>query len=211
MSAELLPLAERIRRERERLAEETALAGPERDLPLRIVPDGPEGTISFVAIITDKGYYADDVYTIYREIVSVNPGSIDPPPERMSELRGWLNEAERIACGNAIPANSPAVETKSGEGEPPTDPYEDLRKLAHDNMKGIQRAVIKALCEAGGELSIAELSIQDGIEWLDATEGFRNAKREILKKLKKYHSEWTLRQHGHCARLVRVNEGSIEG
>jgi len=93
----------------------------------------------------------------------------------------------------------PPAGAQSGEGEKPDDPFAELRAFARAKLKGQERAVIEALCDAGGELPIADLAILDGIGWDDPLNGFRNAQQRLKRKLKRL--KWTLSRQAGAAKL----------
>src|SRR5262249_22925191 len=72
-----------------------------------------------------------------------------------------------------------------GEGDtPPTDHRADLRGFARAKLKGQERAVIDSLCDAGGELLIADLAVKEGVSWDEPSQGFRNVQQRLNPKLK---------------------------
>ena len=82
---------------------------------------------------------------------------------------------------------------------PPPDPYAELRVFARDQLKGQERAVIEALCDAGGEMAIADLATKPGVDWSIPKVGFTNAQRRLKKRLKRLG--WVLSRHDNTARL----------
>jgi hypothetical protein len=106
--------------------------------------------------------------------------------------------------------NLPAIEIQKTEGEKPADPFAELRVFARTKLKGQERAVIEALCDAGGELPIADLAILDGVGWDDEFDGFKNAQKRLNPKLKRIC--WRLSRQNNAATLNRIQglkEGSI--
>jgi hypothetical protein len=93
---------------------------------------------------------------------------------------------------------APRDSTRQG-GTPPADPYADLRRFARVELKGQEKAVIEALCDAGGELLIAALAVKDGVGWEDAFKGFANVQQRLNPKLKSHR--WTLVRQGNAAKL----------
>jgi hypothetical protein len=89
--------------------------------------------------------------------------------------------------------------TQQSEREKPADPFAELRVFARTKLKGQERAVIEALCDAGGELPIADLAILDGVGWDDPCSGFRNAQQRLKRKLKRL--KWTLNRQAGAAKL----------
>jgi hypothetical protein len=91
---------------------------------------------------------------------------------------------------------------QSKGGAPPVDPYANLRAFARDVLKGQERAVIEALCDAQGELRIADLAVKAGIGWDDPFEGFKNAQGRLAPKLRKV--DWILRRVNNSAKLSAI-------
>jgi hypothetical protein len=69
-------------------------------------------------------------------------------------------------------------------------------------LKGQERAVIEALCDAGGELPIADLAVEDGVSWDDPVQGFKNAQRRLNRKLKL--KGWRLERQNNAGFLKAV-------
>jgi hypothetical protein len=92
--------------------------------------------------------------------------------------------------------------TQQAEGEKPADPFGDLRRFARTKLKGQERAVIEALCDAGGELPIADLAVKDEIDWNDEFDGFKNAQKRLNPKLKRIC--WRLSRQNNAATLNRI-------
>ncbi len=84
----------------------------------------------------------------------------------------------------------------------PADPFAELRGFAGSELKGQERAVVEALCAAGGVLPIPDLGVKTGVGWSDAFEGFKNAQKRLNKKLKRVR--WTLARQDNAARLNRL-------
>lgn len=99
-------------------------------------------------------------------------------------------------------APTPAAAEQGEGGTPPADPFAELRQYACDNLKGIERAVIEALCDVGGKLLITALAVKNGIDWDNAVSGFTNAQRRLKRKLKK--QGWKLARRENFACLVRI-------
>lgn len=87
-------------------------------------------------------------------------------------------------------------------GTPVVDPFAGLREFARNQLKGQERAVIEALCSAGGEMPIADLAVKGGIDWDNEVEGFRNAQKRLNPKLKKIG--WTMVRHDNAANLKQI-------
>jgi hypothetical protein len=62
-------------------------------------------------------------------------------------------------------------------------PYDLLMHFARTELVGKERAVIEALCEAGGRILKSSLGVKQGVDWDDADEGFRNAQRRLNPKI----------------------------
>lgn len=82
------------------------------------------------------------------------------------------------------------------------DPYAALRAFARNRLKGQERAVMEALCDAGGELPIADLALKDGLDWDNEFEGFKNAQKRLNPKLKRIG--WTLARQNNAAKLNQI-------
>jgi hypothetical protein len=91
-------------------------------------------------------------------------------------------------------------ETPQREGETmPASPFADLRQFARAELKGQERAVIDALCDANGEMRIADLAVKDGVGWDNPFQGFRNAQQRLNRKLKP--RRWRLARQNSAAQL----------
>ena len=103
-----------------------------------------------------------------------------------------------------IPKAKQATEAVGNKAEKPgaDDPFADLRRFARTKLKGQERAVIEALCDAGGELPIADLAVKDGVDWNDEFDGFKNAQRRLNPKLKRIC--WRLSRQSNAATLDRI-------
>ncbi|HMP00939.1 MAG TPA: hypothetical protein PKC45_00430 [Gemmatales bacterium] len=113
--------------------------------------------------------------------------------------RECLDALQRLP--RAAEAASPAAEQGEG-GTPPADPFADLRQYARAELKGQERAVIEALCDAGGELPIADLAVKRGVGWDDVNKGFESAQRRLNPKIKK--QRWKLTRQNNAARLTDI-------
>jgi hypothetical protein len=94
---------------------------------------------------------------------------------------------------------------ETGEGEkpkPPDDPYADLRDFACSELKGQERAVIEALCDAGGELTMAD--VKTLCEWEDPIDDAWNSLRKRLNNKIRPHG-WNLETHDRRARLKQAS------
>lgn len=84
------------------------------------------------------------------------------------------------------------------EPEPP-DPYAELRNFAGTTLKGQERAVIEALCDAGGELPIADIAQLSGVGWSDPFKGFGNVQQRLNQKLR--WIGYSLKRQDNAAKL----------
>jgi hypothetical protein len=109
-----------------------------------------------------------------------------------------LLDLEAALC--AEPAT--AVPLPTGAQQKPDDPFAELREFARTKLKGQERAVIEALCDAGGELPIADLAVEDGVSWDDPVQGFKNAQRRLNRKLKL--KGWRLERQNNAGFLKAV-------
>jgi hypothetical protein len=119
-------------------------------------------------------------------------------------IDNWGEGAKAFAAAFAELFKS-HTSTQQAEGEkpkPPDDPYADLRDFARSRLKGQERAVIEALCDAGGELPIADLAVVDGVGWDDPFQGFKDAQRRLNPKLKP--EGWRLERRNNAGFLVTL-------
>jgi hypothetical protein len=99
---------------------------------------------------------------------------------------------------------STPTSTQQGEGEKPKpadDPYADLRQFGRNTLKGQERAVIEALCDAGGELTMADVKML--CEWEDPIDDAWNSLRKRLNNKIRPHG-WNLETHDRRARLKQT-------
>jgi hypothetical protein len=112
----------------------------------------------------------------------------------------------RLSITPAVnPHIRPAIEQGDGtqideEEELLPDPFAGLLEFARTKLKGQERAVIEALCDAGGELPIADLAVLDGVGWDDPFQGFKDAQRRLNPKLKP--EGWRLERRNNAGFLV---------
>ena len=85
------------------------------------------------------------------------------------------------------------------EGGTPADPYAELRAFARNRLRGQERAVLEALCDANGELSIVDLATKSGVNWTKAKEQFKDVRRRLNPKLNK--RRWILNRVDNTAKL----------
>jgi len=96
-----------------------------------------------------------------------------------------------------------AAETQqSAGGKPPADPFADLRNYARTKLKGQERAVVEALCDAGGELPLAD--VKTLCDWQDPIESAWNSLRMRLNHKLESHG-WKLKTQGRTARLTKLD------
>jgi len=105
------------------------------------------------------------------------------------------------ARDSAEPATPPGAGTGQ-EAKSPADRFAQLRRFARSNLKGQERAVIEALCDAAGELPLADLAVTDGVGWDDPKTGFKSAQRRLNIKLSR--EGWNLTRHDNAAKLLAV-------
>ena len=124
-----------------------------------------------------------------------------PVHDAMAQLQRWRDCLKQPA----VPTNN----TKQGEEEnPPADTYADLRQFARA-LKGQERAVIEALCDAGGELPLGDLAVKDGVDWEDPKGQFKNAQDRLNDKLPA--QGWRLIRHNNTAKLISVEARKRRG
>jgi hypothetical protein len=97
---------------------------------------------------------------------------------------------------------APRAQRSEGEELAASDAFADLLEFARTKLKGQERAVIEALCDAGGELPIADLAVLDGIGWDDPFQGFKDAQRRLNPKLKP--EGWRLQRRNNSGFLVTL-------
>ncbi len=114
-----------------------------------------------------------------------------------------------VADTDNVPRVAPSAATRPPADPPaPPDPEVSpqpltvLRQWAGDNLIKAERAVIEALCDAGGEERIDVLGMMPGIQWDDATEGFKSARRRLDPKLQRIN--WRIFRHDNAAKLMNV-------
>jgi len=101
-----------------------------------------------------------------------------------------------------LTTNTTATETQPDAGERPgaDDPFADLRRFARAQLKGQERTLIEALCDAGGELPLADVKAM--FDWQDPIESAWNSLRIRLNKKLEPHG-WKVKTQGRAARLTR--------
>ncbi len=134
-----------------------------------------------------------------------------------SALKNQATQAERAegsggtgGAGDTPDTSTPAppAARESEGGMPPTNlrqyakPFDTLRSFAAARLKGQERAVIEALCDANGELPIADLAVKEGVDWTDSIQGFKNSRNRLTPKLRK--QGWRLRQQNLNAKLMVI-------
>ena len=88
------------------------------------------------------------------------------------------------------------------EGGKPPDAYAALRCFSRTKLKGQERAVLEALCNANGRLPICDLAVKDGVGWDDEIQGFKDVQRRLKPKLKQ--QGWTLARQDGAASLNSI-------
>lgn len=130
---------------------------------------------------------------------------------RNGPLDFWMTREEKLTyleclqleLAGSAGAAPQAGKTEQGEGEKAgADPFADLRRFARAELKGQERAVIEALCDAAGELPIADLALKEGVGWTDPFQGFKDVQRRLGKKLK--GQRWQMNRQANAARLVSM-------
>jgi len=127
-----------------------------------------------------------------------DPSSPPIPPDDLVILEQMLT-----AMRSLTPATQQRRTPWGREGKTDTldpDPFAEPRAFARRELKGKERAVIEALCAAGGELPIPDLGVNDGVDWDDPFEGFKGVQRRTKDKLKRVG--FRLERHANTARLV---------
>lgn len=119
--------------------------------------------------------------------------NVDAARRVLQRLRSRLSEE----IGTAEKADSGTLPTA------PLDPFADLRRFASQQLKGLERVVIEAVCEAKGKLSIADLAVKEGVSWENPKKGFEDAQKRLNPKLMRIH--WRLSRRDSAATLVRMN------
>ncbi len=112
--------------------------------------------------------------------------------------RNWFSHKD-IRPFFAQDTSSPTVPTPLPETPP--DPFADLRAFARRKLKGQELTTVEALCNAGGELPLADLALVEGIEWQDPILGFANVSRRLKPKLNKVG--FLVFRQNNTARLTR--------
>jgi hypothetical protein len=120
-----------------------------------------------------------------------------PMPDRLREA----HRDELVAATVTTPPSTTGAQKDEKEGLLP-DPFADLLEFACAKLKGQERAVIEALCDAGGELPIADLAVLGGIGWDDPFQGFKDAQRRLNPKLKP--EGWRLQRRNNSGFLVTL-------
>lgn len=126
-----------------------------------------------------------------------------PPQPSLAATPDPYAKLARSPSALITPASpTPAVTERIEGGNPPADLYETLRQFARADLKGQERAVIEALCDADGELPIADLAVMEGVGWQDPFDGFKGAQRRLNPKLKPHR--WRMERRNNAAYLVSM-------
>jgi hypothetical protein len=120
----------------------------------------------------------------------------DKGQKDLLELAGAIHEAYRdTGRADALVKQSPPTEEE-------TD-FAVLLRFARDKLTGKERAVIEAVCNAGGILPISDLAIKSGVNWkFDANKKFEDVQRRLNQKIKKIG--WRLSRRGNAANLNAI-------
>lgn len=123
-------------------------------------------------------------------------------------IKNSRNLVEELASRYGTPPEeSQSLPPSEGE-KPHTDPFAELRQFARRVLKGKSRAVLESLCNADGEIAIAELAIRDGVDWDNPQKGFENVQAQLNKKLKSVG--WRITRQSNAARFVAIPEKTLK-
>jgi hypothetical protein len=87
------------------------------------------------------------------------------------------------------------------EGET-AGPYAELLRFARAELKGKERAVIEAVCWAGGTLPLPKLAKAEGVDWIDWQTAFQSLQVRLNPKLRKVG--WRIVRQNNAAHLVKL-------
>jgi len=190
-----------------------ALAGVVRTVADALKAAGAESAVEDWEAVGNSEHQARRLLLCAEEATADEVNLVLSPPSGMDEVR-WRNvRAHVVAFANAvlaglrpiaIPADAPPPPTERGEGgTPPADPYAAIRQFARTNLKGQERAVIEAICDTGGELPLADLTVTAGVEWECPKKGFEGVQRRLKDRLRRHG--WTLIRHDSVVKLLTVS------
>lgn len=139
----------------------------------------------------------------------------DEAPQEVEEYlwkleRRWNSMWRRLhSTPLANGTNPPPAEANAAEGgkpgtvakpESPADPFAELRQFARTELKGQERAVIEALCDAAGELPLTDVKAL--CNWQDPIESAWNSLRMRTNKKLELQG-WKVITRGRSARLTK--------
>lgn len=141
-----------------------------------------------------------------------------PQGDQVRIVNGWpcayLPQAERWAVRSPclfrlmarLLSNGPASLTtgeqqRGSEGEPAGE-YAGLLRFARAELKGKERAVVEALCRAGGSLLLPKLAKAEGVDWIDWQTAFQSLQGRLNPKLRQVG--WRIVRQDNAARLIRL-------
>lgn len=148
---------------------------------------------------TDAGWIED----VYVELTPTD-NAADAPPYAIDRLnlplgRHRLVGIRRTVLDAPTTQTPPNATTRDEAEKPPPDPYAELRRLARGLSKQ-ERAVIEALCDARGELSLAD--VKTLCDWHAPIESAWNSLRMRLNKKLTSHG-WEVKTQAGTARLTK--------
>jgi hypothetical protein len=168
-------------------------------------PDGPDPFCSG-ATVRAEGRVATSFHGLVFELARDWSGRTWEKCRQLGQaiIMPRLAELERVRP-ELVAEYFRTVKDSTGQGEgspPPAGPYADLRQLASDQLKGQERAVVEALCDAGGKLLLTALAFKKGVGWEDPPCGFSNVQRRLKPKLKR--AGWAVERCDNSAHLVKL-------
>jgi hypothetical protein len=151
------------------------------------------------------------LHRIRTELASVqNKGGGGLSQDRLSQLRAALGKAikQTIHRLNAIPNQREREEravVHVGAWLKTSDAFRELRQIAANELKGIERRIVELVCDGNGSCPLRDLAMDSGIAWeVPYDNAFNSAKQRINDKLKK--RRWQIYRHDSNAKarnLVR--------
>jgi hypothetical protein len=103
--------------------------------------------------------------------------------DRSFSLRAIQEREETIVFLNDLLTELEGGSTAANPG--PADKWQRLRDFAGSELRGMERAVVEALCDAGGELRLEELAFCRGVNWRDLfRQKFKNVQHRLNRKPK---------------------------
>jgi hypothetical protein len=137
------------------------------------------------------------------------PADVPLDQSTLAAAQGMLAHLDSLATSNMAMRQSVVdLAARLGGGTTPlssgpADPFVDLRRFARTELKGQERAVIEALCDANGELSLADVKAR--CDWQDPIESSWNSLRTRLNK-KLGRLRWRLITRDRTARLTKQSQ-----